>query len=152
MTFAFSGGKRQREAERDRKKRDKAERLRKNREQRSRENGAEIVTTREALPEVRLEDIVIGVPSRPRAQAVGPTRLFVGGLSWGTNSDRLREAFSRFGTIAEATVIPDRDTGRSRGFGFVTFENPKDAEAASAAMNGADLDGRTLKVNHADPR
>lgn len=105
----------------------------------------------ESLPEVKLEDIVLGVPSRPRGR-IGPTRLFVGGLSWNTTTEGLREAFSRFGTIVDAAVIPDRDTGRSRGFGFITFESAKDADAAVTAMSGGELDGRTLKVNHADPR
>jgi len=151
MKHGFSGGKRQREADRDRKKMDKADRLRRNRELRAQGLDPEIAAAPEALPEVKLEDVVIGVPSRPRTR-VGPTRLFVGGLSWNTTSEGLRAAFARFGTIVDVAVIPDRDTGRSRGFGFVTFENPSDADAAIGAMSGGELDGRTLKVNHADPR
>ncbi len=100
----------------------------------------------------KLEDIVLGVPPRPKRGSVGPTKLFVGGLSWDTTTERLREAFARFGSILEATVIPDRETGRSRGFGFVTFENPRDAEEAIKQMAGADLDNRTLKVNRAEAR
>jgi cold-inducible RNA-binding protein len=76
-------------------------------------------------------------------------KLFVGSLSWNTTDESLREAFARFGNVAEAKVITDRDTGRSRGFGFVTFNDNEEAMAAMAAMNGTDLDGRTIKVNEA---
>jgi len=76
-------------------------------------------------------------------------KLFVGGLSWNTTDQSLQTAFSRFGEVTEARVITDRDTGRSRGFGFVTFENAEHASAAISAMNETDLDGRTIKVNEA---
>lgn len=76
-------------------------------------------------------------------------KLFVGGLSWDTNDQSLNEAFSRFGVVAEAKVITDRDTGRSRGFGFVTFDSPSDAERAIQEMDGAELDGRAVRVNEA---
>jgi RNA recognition motif-containing protein len=79
-------------------------------------------------------------------------KLFVGGLSWGTTDDTLREAFSRFGDIVEAKVITDRESGRSRGFGFVTFAGAEGADAAIAEMNGAELDGRTIKVNEAEDK
>ena len=79
-------------------------------------------------------------------------KLFVGGLSWGTDDNALREAFETHGEVTEAKVITDRDTGRSRGFGFVTFDNPDDAENAIEAMNGSQLDGRTLTVNEARDR
>jgi len=79
-------------------------------------------------------------------------KLFVGGLSWGTNEDGLHAAFERFGALEEAKVITDRDTGRSRGFGFVTFANPEDAETAMSEMDGTELDGRTIKVNVAHER
>jgi cold-inducible RNA-binding protein len=79
-------------------------------------------------------------------------KLFVGGLSWGTADAALRQAFEQYGEVADAKVILDRDTGRSRGFGFVTFDNDADADKAIAAMNGADLDGRTLRVNEAQAR
>ncbi|MFZ5829328.1 MAG: RNA-binding protein [Planctomycetota bacterium] len=77
-------------------------------------------------------------------------KLFVGGLSWGTTDDGLHEAFSRFGEIVEAKVITDRETGRSRGFGFVTFADEDGAQNAVAEMNNAKLDGRTIRVNEAD--
>jgi RNA recognition motif-containing protein len=79
-------------------------------------------------------------------------KLFVGGLSWGTSDEALRQAFAEFGAIVEAKVIVDRDSGRSRGFGFVTFENDDDAETALQQMNGATLDGRTIRVDHAADR
>ena len=78
--------------------------------------------------------------------------MFVGSLSWDTNDDRLHEAFSPFGEITEATVVSDRDTGRSRGFGFVTFSDDEGADKAVAALNGTELDGRTIKVDVAKPR
>jgi RNA recognition motif-containing protein len=76
-------------------------------------------------------------------------KLFVGGLSWNTTNESLHQAFSRFGEVTEAKVITDRETGRSRGFGFVTFAQDEQAMAAVSSMNGADLDGRTIKVNEA---
>ena len=79
-------------------------------------------------------------------------KLFVGGLSWGTTDDGLRAAFEQFGTINDAKVITDRDTGRSRGFGFVTFEDADDAATAIDKMNGTELDGRSLNVNVAQDK
>ena len=77
-------------------------------------------------------------------------KLYVGNLAFATTSDDLRDAFSEFGTVSSATVITDRETGRSRGFGFVEMEDG--AEQAVEAMNGKDLGGRTLNVNEARPR
>jgi len=149
----YGGGKRQREAERDRKKKEKQERLRRNRSMRGQNNEVpDSLEPAEQLPEVKLEDVVIGVAAQPRRNTIGPVKLFVGGLSWNTSSDDLRAAFSRFGPIQEATVIMDRTTGRSRGFGFVSFENAAEAAEAVKTMNGAELDGRTLKVNNAESR
>lgn len=79
-------------------------------------------------------------------------KLFVGGLSWGTDDQGLRSAFERFGNIDEAKVITDRETGRSRGFGFVTFASDADAMNAMSEMDGKQLDGRTIKVNEAQER
>jgi RNA recognition motif-containing protein len=76
-------------------------------------------------------------------------KLFVGGLSWNTTDETLHQAFSRFGEVSEAKVITDRETGRSRGFGFVTFTDSDNASAAMNEMNGRELDGRTIKVNEA---
>ncbi len=81
-----------------------------------------------------------------------PKKLFVGGLAWRTTDAELREAFEQFGEVTDAKVITDRDTGRSRGFGFVTFANDDDADQAKAEMNGKDLDGRTIRVDNATER
>jgi cold-inducible RNA-binding protein len=79
-------------------------------------------------------------------------KIFVGGLSWNTNDDTLRRAFEVHGNVDEARVIQDRETGRSRGFGFVTFSDGACAHRAIAAMDGTDMDGRTIKVNQAEDK
>jgi RNA recognition motif-containing protein len=79
-------------------------------------------------------------------------KLFVGSLSWDTNDEGLRNAFSTHGEVSEAVVISDRDTGRSRGFGFVTFEDDEAADQAIAALNGSELDGRTIRVDVAQAK
>jgi RNA recognition motif-containing protein len=81
-----------------------------------------------------------------------PKKLFVGSLSWNINDQGLREAFEPFGEITEATVITDRDSGRSRGFGFVTFVDEEAADKAISALDGTELDGRPVKVNVARER
>ena len=77
-------------------------------------------------------------------------KLFVGGLSWGTKDEQLKAAFETFGTVAEAKVILDNETGRSRGFGFVTMSNTDEAEEVVRQLNGQDVDGRVLRVNIAN--
>ncbi len=79
-------------------------------------------------------------------------KLFVGGLSWDTNDSSLSAAFTQFGPVTEAKVITDRETGRSRGFGFVTFTDDEAADKAAQEMDGSTLDGRTIKVNEAQDR
>jgi len=79
-------------------------------------------------------------------------KLFVGGLSWDTTDDGLRKAFTPYGEITEAKVITDRDTGRSRGFGFVTFAENEEAKTAISKMDGTSLDGKTIKVNEAQEK
>ncbi len=79
-------------------------------------------------------------------------KLFVGGLSWGTDDQSLAAAFETFGTVSEAKVISDRDTGRSRGFGFVTFSDAGATTAAIAKMDGSELDGRSIRVNLAEDK
>ena len=79
-------------------------------------------------------------------------KLFVGGLSFDTTDIGLREGFARFGEITEAKVITDRDTGRSRGFGFVSFTEESAAQQAIAEMNGTEFDGRNIKVNEAQDK
>jgi RNA recognition motif-containing protein len=79
-------------------------------------------------------------------------KLFVGGLSWDTDDQGLRTAFEAHGEVIEATVITDRYSGRSRGFGFVTFADSEEAQTALDEMNGTSLDGRTLNVDVAHDR
>ena len=80
------------------------------------------------------------------------SKLFVGSLSWNTDDHGLRRAFEAFGEVTEAKVITDRDSGRSRGFGFVTYTDEEAAENAISALNGTELDGRTIKVNVAQEK
>jgi RNA recognition motif-containing protein len=80
------------------------------------------------------------------------TKLYVGNLSYSTMEHQLRSAFAAHGEVVSATVVIDRMTGQSRGFGFVEYASEADAQRAIEAMNGADLDGRSLTVNVARPR
>ena len=79
-------------------------------------------------------------------------KLYIGGLSWNTDEAILRSTFEKFGDLDEVKVISDRDTGRSRGFGFITFSDREQADEAISAMNGTELDGRTITVNEARER
>lgn len=79
-------------------------------------------------------------------------KLYVGNLPFSTTSETLRELFASHGEIASCDVISDRDTGRSRGFGFVEFQNESDAQDAMGALDGADVDGRNLRVNEAQDK
>jgi hypothetical protein len=85
--------------------------------------------------------------AEPRQVAAMPCRLFVGGLGTAPTVEQLREAFGAFGAIQDAVVMVDRVTGQSRGFGFVTMQNRKDAGAAIAALDGSELNGRRIGVN-----
>jgi RNA recognition motif-containing protein len=76
-------------------------------------------------------------------------KLFVGGLSFSTSTERLREAFAQAGQVESAAVVTDRDSGHSRGFGFVEMSTAEDADRAIATLNGKDLDGRQLRVERA---
>lgn len=78
--------------------------------------------------------------------------IYVGNLPYRTTDDDLREAFAAFGEVASAKIIMDRDTGRSKGFGFVEMPNKDEGEAAIDALNGQDFGGRAAKVNEARPR
>lgn len=78
-------------------------------------------------------------------------KLFVGSLPWSTTSDELKDHFSKAGTVISATVITDKMTGRSKGFGFVEFENDADADNAIQMFNGSELGGRNITVNEARP-
>lgn len=79
-------------------------------------------------------------------------KLYVGNLSYGTTDSDLQRVFEEHGTVMSAQVITDRDSGRSKGFGFVEMANDQDAQNAIAALNGKEIDGRTLTVNEARPR
>ncbi|CAL4926600.1 unnamed protein product [Urochloa decumbens] len=79
-------------------------------------------------------------------------RCFVGGLAWATNTDSLQQAFAPYGDVLDSKVITDRETGRSRGFGFVTFSSEQSMLDAIEAMNGKELDGRNITVNQAQSR
>ena len=79
-------------------------------------------------------------------------KLFVGGLPFSTTDDELNQLFTAHGTVASAVVVKDRDTGRSKGFGFVEFENDDEGKAAEAALNGTDMGGRSITVNQARPK
>ncbi|KAH8792722.1 RNA recognition domain-containing protein [Hyaloscypha finlandica] len=80
------------------------------------------------------------------------SKLFIGGLAWHTDENALRQKFEEFGAVEEAVVVKDRDTGRSRGFGFVRYTQEADAEAAITAMNNIEFDGRTIRVDKASER
>ncbi|VAH95838.1 unnamed protein product [Triticum turgidum subsp. durum] len=79
-------------------------------------------------------------------------RCFVGGLAWATDDQSLQNAFSKYGDVIDSKIITDRETGRSRGFGFVTFASDEAMRQAIEAMNGQDLDGRNITVNEAQSR
>ena len=78
--------------------------------------------------------------------------IYVGNLSYGMSEDELREAFAAYGDVASVKILSDRETGRSRGFGFVEMPNQSEGEAAITQLNGKELGGRTLRVNEARPR
>ena len=80
------------------------------------------------------------------------TKLFIGSLAWGTNDDSLRDFFASVGTVVSANVIKDRETGRSKGFGFVEMSTDEEAKEAVAKLDGKELDGRPIVVNEARPR
>jgi len=158
VSRAFSGGKRNREASRDLKKKQKEERLRRNRDLRARGidpdmmDAAAPIEGGAPLPEVKLEDIVIGVAPQSRQVSFGPVKLFVGGLSPNTTAADLRAFFAKFGEVVEAIVVPNRSTGQSRGFGFVSYPTSAAADVAIKEADGAELDGHPLRVNRAEAR
>lgn len=79
-------------------------------------------------------------------------KIYVGNLSYSTDDDGLRKAFEQYGSVNSAEVVVDRNTSRSRGFGFVEMSNDDEAKAAIDGLNGKDLDSRQVKVNEAKPR
>ncbi|XP_059640220.1 glycine-rich RNA-binding protein 3, mitochondrial isoform X1 [Cornus florida] len=85
-------------------------------------------------------------------RCMSTSKVFVGGISYNTDDTSLREAFSKYGEVVEARVIMDRESGRSRGFGFVSFTNSEEASSAIQAMDGQELHSRTIRVNYANER
>ncbi len=79
-------------------------------------------------------------------------KLYVGGLPYSTNDEQLSEFFAQYGKVASAKVIVDRDTGRSKGFGFVEFEDDNEGKEAEKSSDGADLGGRSIRVSQARPQ
>jgi cold-inducible RNA-binding protein len=78
--------------------------------------------------------------------------IYVGNLSWETSDQELSDAFGAYGNVEKASIISDRDSGRSKGFGFVTMNDDDEANKAIEGMNGTEMGGRNLKVNEAKPR
>jgi len=146
-----SVGKRKREAEKARKKREKAEKRWERRERGPAE--IPITTADEITGDLAAEEAMRARrAAEPRAASAIPSRLFVGGLSWETNEDELRKAFEEFGSVTDAIVVCDRDTGKSRGFGFVVMEDRKDAARAIDELSESELNGRRIVVNVATER
>jgi RNA recognition motif-containing protein len=152
----YSFGKRQRELEREKKKQDKEARKR----DRAAGGGNIPIATVEELQGgghmMSIDEVMQSMQSddgaQPQQQRTIPSRLFVGGLSWDVTTDKLRATFEAVGPVADAVVMVDRDTGDSRGFGFVTMADRRDATEAIRRLHGADLDGRTLVVRQATER
>lgn len=153
-TGKYSQGKRQREAKQVAKRTEKAE---KRKQRRERDPGElEMETAEEMSGDLRsVDEVLRSLNNRENASRSAtpiPCRLFVGGLSRETKDEDLRTAFSPYGVVNDAVVVVDRDTGVSRGFGFVTLENRKDGPAAIEALHNTEIDGRTIVVNVATER
>lgn len=146
--------KRAREDKRDQKQREKDARRRDKRH--APRMGPELTTQAEIVGNVRsIEEVMQSLQGESRVQRSAPalpTKLFVGSLSDSTKSAGLRAHFEPYGTIAEAVVITDRDTGATRNFGFVTMADRKDAPAAISALHHSELDGSRIVVNVATER
>jgi hypothetical protein len=154
VSRGYNSNKRQREDARGRKQQDKARRRAEKRE-----------IGPQDIPVVSAADLMRDLPSvddamralerrssEPRAAATVPARLFVGGISDEVSEQELAEAFATIGPVADAVIVLDRDTRMSRGFGFVTMADRKDAPRAIETLDGADLKGRRIVVNVATER
>ncbi|MGH1342681.1 MAG: RNA recognition motif domain-containing protein [Nannocystales bacterium] len=153
----YSAGKRQREKERAKKKKEKMERAR----ERSR-GGASTV------PVATVDEIQGGMMTidqvmknleggdeeggQDQRRATIPSRLFIGGLDWRVNDAELQKKLEEYGPVTDVHIVKDRDTGDSRGFGFVTMANRKDADQAIKQLDGQDFSGRNLVVRQATER
>ncbi|KAM6474869.1 RNA-binding protein 3-like isoform 4-T4 [Liasis olivaceus] len=102
-----------------------------------------------AVPRPHFEYFQLGGPFVVTIMSSEEGKLFVGGLNFDTDEQGLEQHFSSFGPISEVVVIKDKETQRSRGFGFITFANPEHASDAMRAMNGESIDGRQIRVDHA---
>lgn len=147
--------KRAREDKLNQKRREKESRRRDKRD--APRSGPELTTAADINGPLRsidevMQSLMQGGSTVQRSAAPLPTKLFVGSLSDNTNNARLRAHFEAYGAIAEAVVITDRDTGRTRNFGFVTMVDRKDAPAAINALHGSELDGARIVVNVATER
>jgi RNA recognition motif-containing protein len=151
----YSAGKRQREREKERKKKEKLERQRENRSG----GGGDIpIATADEIQGgsmLSVDEVMQSVhgraPDSDRSHTI-PSRLFVGGLNWRVTPDQLRTTLEAFGPVTDVIIVTDRDTGDSRGFGFVTMADRKDAAEAIRRLDGKDLEGRTLVVRQATER
>lgn len=150
----YSPAKRQREADKAKKKQDKLERRREKRDRGPAE--VEVVSAAELMGGLPSSDEVLRrmeqEASSPRQASAIPARLFVGSLSSRTTGEDLRRLFQEFGPVIDAVVVTDRETGSSRGFGFVTMESRKDAPRAIENLDGAELHERRIVVNVATER
>lgn len=135
-------------------------RLKEQRRWERRERGpqeVEVTTAEEIYGQMRsVEEVMVelegGKSEDGRSAPSVPSKLFVGGLSYGTTKTELRAAFEAYGPVLDAVVITDRNTGHSRGFGFVTMADRKDATRAIKGLDSSDLDGRRIVVNVATER
>lgn len=154
MAGDYSQNKRQRDQKQARKQQEKAARRQARREQGP--STPEIVSAASVIGTLPSTDEAMrAMEARamaPRAVASIPCRLFVGGLGTSITEPELRAAFEAFGPVSDAVVMTDRGTSQSRGFGFVTMANRKDATRAVEALNGSELNGRRIAVNVAIDR
>lgn len=154
----YSAGKRQREIDKAKKKKDKEARKR---DRSLSGDGVPIATVEELQGGAGMmsqEQVLRGLSGDTADDGSGPggrtipSRLFVGGLDWSIGVDQLRERFEKVGRVNDAVVVYDRDTGDSRGFGFVTMADRKDAAEAIRQLDGRDFDGRSMVVRQATER
>jgi RNA recognition motif-containing protein len=149
----YSGSRRQRDLEKAKKRKDKAERKR--RAKANKGGGVPVASLEELQPaavNTSNEEAIAKSDEKPAPRRGPAPRLFVGHLSWDTTTEGLKAFFEKQGEVLDAIVMTDRDTGRSRGFGFVTMADKKAAQAAIDKLDGADLDGRQIRVNVATER
>jgi RNA recognition motif-containing protein len=101
---------------------------------------------------LRVTNFFLDTPEKSERKFIMSAKLYVGNLSFSTSNEDLHELFSKVGTVESANVVEDRDTGRSRGFGFVEMSSKEEADNAIEQFNGKEIEGRSLTVNEAKPR